>query len=132
MFNPATINLISKKNKTVSTDMLANRIYQENICQGGFHQFSSKIYLSILKSSVKIYSHIHHSSPIATRCYILLRDSDIDQQAQKMMDTIIQQMVEAQGITEALKIADPMAWVGQMNNIYECAREIVNTDVILL
>ena len=58
--------------------------------------------------------------------------ADIDQQAQKMMDTIIQQMVEAQGITEALKIADPMAWVGQMNNIYECAREIVNTDVILL
>ena len=27
MFNPATINLISKKNKIVSTDILANRIY---------------------------------------------------------------------------------------------------------
>ena len=31
-----------------------------------------KMYLSIEKSSVIIYSHIHHSSPIATLCYILL------------------------------------------------------------
>ena len=29
MFNPATINLISKKNKIVSTDILANRIYHD-------------------------------------------------------------------------------------------------------
>lgn len=33
----------------------------------------------------------------------------IDQQAQKRLDTIIQQMDRAQGVTEALKAADPMA-----------------------
>lgn len=37
--------------------------------------------------------------------------ADIDQQAQEMMDTITQQMAEAQGITEALKVADQMTWV---------------------
>ena len=35
--------------------------------------------------------------------------ADIDQQAQEMMDTIIQQMAEAQGITETMKAADSMA-----------------------
>ena len=56
--------------------------------------------------------------------------ADIDQQAQERLDTIIRQMAEAQGITEALKAADPMAWVEQMNNIQVCAREIVNNELI--
>lgn len=56
--------------------------------------------------------------------------ADIDQQAQERLDTIIRQMAEAQGITEALKAADPMAWVGQMNYIQSVATEIVNAEVI--
>ena len=56
--------------------------------------------------------------------------ADIDQQAQEMMGTIIQQMVEAQGITEALKAVDQMAWVGRMNNIRANAVEIVNENII--
>lgn len=56
--------------------------------------------------------------------------ADIDQQAQEMMDTIIQQMAEAQGITETMKAADSMAWVGRMNNIRVSATEIVNAEII--
>ena len=56
--------------------------------------------------------------------------ADIDQQAQERMDTIIQQMAQAQGITEAMKAADPMAWVGRMNNIQACARELVDKEII--
>lgn len=56
--------------------------------------------------------------------------ANIDQQAQEMMDTIIQQMAEAQGITEMMKAADPMAWVGRMNNIRVSATEIVNAEII--
>ena len=56
--------------------------------------------------------------------------ADIDQQARERLDTIIRQLAEAQGITEALKAADPMAWVEQMNNIQVCAREIVNNELI--
>lgn len=56
--------------------------------------------------------------------------ADIDRQAQEQLDTIIRQMAQAQGVNETLKAADPMAWVGQMNNIREAAVEIVNAEII--
>ena len=56
--------------------------------------------------------------------------ADIDQQAQERLDTIIQQMAHAQGITETLKATDQMAWVGMMNNIQVSATEIVNREII--
>lgn len=56
--------------------------------------------------------------------------ADIDQQAQKQLDTIIQQMVQSQGITETLKATDPIDWVDRMNNIRGAAMEIVNEEVI--
>lgn len=56
--------------------------------------------------------------------------ADINQQAQEMMDTIIQQMAQAQGVTETLKATDQMAWGGMMNNIWANAMEIVNKDII--
>lgn len=56
--------------------------------------------------------------------------ADIDQQAQERLDTIIQQMAQAQGVTEVLKADDPITWVGRMNNIRASATEIVNTEII--
>ena len=56
--------------------------------------------------------------------------ADIDQQAQERLDTIIQQVAQAQGVTEALKATDPIAWVGQMNNVQAYAREIVHEQII--
>lgn len=56
--------------------------------------------------------------------------ADIDQQAQECLDTIIPQMAQTQGVTEALKAADPLAWVGRMNNIRSAATEIVNAEII--
>lgn len=56
--------------------------------------------------------------------------ADIDQQAQEMIGTIIQQMAQAQGITETLKATDQIAWVGKMNNIQTRAIETVYTEII--
>ena len=56
--------------------------------------------------------------------------ADIDQQAQDRLDTIIQQMAQAQGVTETLKAADQIAWVGKMNNIRTSAMEIVDKEII--
>ena len=56
--------------------------------------------------------------------------ADIDQQAQEMMNLIVQQMAQTQGITEALKATDQMAWIGRMNNIRASAAEIVNREII--
>ena len=56
----------------------------------------------------------------------------IDQQAQELMDTIIQQMAEAQEITETMKATDQMAWVGRMNSIRNRAIEIVIREIIFI
>ena len=55
---------------------------------------------------------------------------NIDRQAQELLDAIIQQLVQSQGITEELKTADQMAWVGKMNNIRANAMEIVDQEIV--
>ena len=55
---------------------------------------------------------------------------EIDQRASEMLDLLIKQLVEKEGITQQLKTTDQMAWVGAMNNIRNRAEEIVNTEVL--
>ena len=45
-------------------------------------------------------------------------------------ERIIEQMKQAQGITEQLKAENQMEWVSRMNNIQACAREVVNAELI--
>ena len=56
--------------------------------------------------------------------------AEIDRQAQEMEKLLIEQMAKAEGVTEALKAENQMAWVGQMNNIRDRAIEIVNSNLI--
>ena len=56
--------------------------------------------------------------------------TDIDQQAEAMLSRLVEQMAQAHGVNETMKTADPMAWVGQMNNIRASATEIVNAEII--
>ena len=56
--------------------------------------------------------------------------ADIEKQAQERFETLIEQMKHAQGITEQLKAENALEWVGRMNNIRACAREIVNEEII--
>lgn len=46
------------------------------------------------------------------------------------MEVLVERMKQAQGITEQLKAENAMEWVGRMNNIWVCAREIVNAEII--
>ena len=43
---------------------------------------------------------------------------------------IVEQMKQAQGITEQLKADDTLEWIGRMSDIQACAREIVNKEMI--
>lgn len=54
----------------------------------------------------------------------------IDEECHQMMDRLVEQMKEQQGVTEELKMQDQMAWVGKMNNIIACAEEIVVREVV--
>ena len=56
--------------------------------------------------------------------------ADIDRQAEGMFERLVKQMAKSEGVTEQLKAADQMAWVGKMNNIRNRAAEIVNSEII--
>ena len=56
--------------------------------------------------------------------------ADINQQAEQMFHRLIEEMAQKQGVTEQLKAKQPMEWIGLMNNIQACAREIVNNEII--
>ena len=56
--------------------------------------------------------------------------ADIDEQATEMMVRLVEQMADKEGVTEQLKVENPMLWVGRMNEIQARAREIVYADII--
>lgn len=56
--------------------------------------------------------------------------NEIDHEANEMLRLLIEQMAQAQGISEQLKEEDQMAWVGAMNNIQNAAEEVVLRDII--
>lgn len=53
--------------------------------------------------------------------------ADLNEQAQNRL----QQMQEAESVTEELKATDQMAWVQAMNSIYNRAEEIVIHELVL-
>ena len=56
--------------------------------------------------------------------------NEIDREANEMLRLVIEQMAQAQGITEQLKAEDQITWVGAMNNIRSAAEEVILHDVI--
>ena len=56
--------------------------------------------------------------------------ADLNDQAQQRMETLITQIQSAEGITEALKAADPLGWTQCMNNITARAEEIIREELI--
>ena len=56
--------------------------------------------------------------------------AEIGESAQAMFDRIVEQMKKAEAVTEQLKAAGQMEWVGRMNNIRQRAEEIVLHDLI--
>ena len=56
--------------------------------------------------------------------------NEIDDAANDRMELITKQMAKVQGVNEALKVHNQMAWVGAMNNIRNAAEEIVITELI--
>ncbi len=56
--------------------------------------------------------------------------AEIDRQAQERFERLIEQMKQAQGITEQLKAENALEWTGRMNSIRACAMKIVNEEII--
>ena len=56
--------------------------------------------------------------------------TDLNDQAQRRLEVIIDQMKAAEGVTEAMKASDQMAWVRAMNSIRNRAEEIILHEMI--
>ena len=56
--------------------------------------------------------------------------ANLNEQAQERLSLIIEQMKATEGVTENLKAADQMAWVGAMNSIRNRAEEIILREMI--
>ena len=76
-------------------------------------EYKRGLYLSLLASG-KLTEHLNR----------------IDALAREQVSCLVRQMAEKQGVTESLKAADQMAWVGAMNNIKHSAEEIVQHDLL--
>ena len=84
-------------------------------------------HLDYLKQYRKVtYTHLLTSGRLNT--YL----ADIDRQAQERFERLIEGMKQAQSITERLKEENALEWIGRLNNIRACAREIVNKDIIFV
>ena len=79
--------------------------------------------------------YIKRSRPILytnllTKCKLSEYLADIDEQAQKMYDELVQAFAKEEGCTEQLKATNQMLWVRMMNNATQRAREVVNEEII--
>ena len=55
---------------------------------------------------------------------------EIDEACEGRVELLVLQMAKSEGVTEALKAADQMAWVGKMNSIRNRAEEIVLHELV--
>ena len=56
--------------------------------------------------------------------------ADLNEQAQKRLSLIVDQMKASEGVSEKLKATDQMAWVVAMNSIRNRAEEIILREMI--
>lgn len=58
--------------------------------------------------------------------------NQIDQEVREQVETLMEQMIEKQGVTEELKAQDQMKWVRLMNNIKASAEEMVLREILYI
>ena len=73
---------------------------------------------------------LYNALLLSGKLYTLL--ADLNEQASERYGLIVQQMAQAEGITEELKANDPMRWGQAMNSIRSRAEEIIRTEMIYL
>lgn len=54
----------------------------------------------------------------------------VDKQAEDMFSRLVKEYADRQDVTEWLKEENQLAWVGKMNNIRACVREVINSKII--
>ena len=74
----------------------------------------NRVFFNLLLTQGKLYQHC----------------ADVEKQANKMYDLLIEQIKANESVTEQLKERNQMEWVQRMGNIEAIAREVVYEEVI--
>lgn len=72
----------------------------------------------------KLYQTLFYTEKLKTHL------EEIDRSAEEMFAQLVKQLAVLEGITEVLKATDQMEWVSKMNNVHNCAKEIVYNELI--
>ena len=67
---------------------------------------------------------------LLTSCKLSEHLAEVEKECAERMDSLVKAMAKQEGVTEALKAADQMAWVRRMNNIRNRAEEIVLNEIV--
>ena len=78
-------------------------------------QYHKILYYNLLTSG-KLHSHL----------------ADVEEEAQLLFLRLVKEYAEKEGVTEQLKVKNPMEWVRMMNNIRERVNEVVNAEMIFI
>lgn len=81
------------------------------------------------KQYIKQYKPAFYTT-LLTQCKLNSYLADIEQQAQDLFLRLVKDLAKKENVTEELKSTDMMLWVQKMNNIRNCATEIVNAELI--
>ena len=93
----------------------------------------SKVEIGIWGKRHLRYIKQHHPiryTNLLTSCELTSYLANIDEEATEMFDRLVKLLADKEGVTEQLKADNQMLWVARMNNIRNCATEIVNSEII--
>ena len=74
----------------------------------------NRVFFNLLLTQGKLYQHC----------------AEVENQARDMFDTLVEQMKDAEGVTEQLKDENQLLWVCCVQNIEERVNEIINRELI--
>lgn len=121
---------------------LADRIHDNN---GLEYQLAGEYYITILTVSeekrrighwgIMYREYLRSENPIRFNQLVLngklwTAMADVQEQADSRYELLMEQMSQAEGITETLKRQNPMEWVRQKNNLRNRVEEIIRTEII--
>ena len=67
---------------------------------------------------------------LITSCTLNQHLYETEQEANRQIELTLSRLVKERGITEELKVTDPLKWVQEMNNAKHDAEEIVLNEII--
>ena len=131
----------------IKTDNERNMIMEKHITKNGIkYELRGEQYYPMLEISEQTnyeigkYGHLHLDfikkhrrgtyTTLLTEGRLNEHLHNIDERAHEQIDLHIAQMAKRMGVTEELKVSDPMRWVQMMNNIKASTEEIVLKEVV--